>query len=166
MRLIFSLITLSLFVTSCASSSSSSQSGMSMETKVALTSAPELSKPQMAFLLLEIIKNSDIENEEKLKILDGIKIHITELAYVKAQKGRSFAAFLTTINNTDDKAFKELNLLLIQLSKRELEIQMEFLSYVKTHLKGKGDSELTQSIMDALSNQAQGVQTGQKPSQI
>lgn len=164
MRSICSIILLSLLFTSCASMNS--KDGMSMETKVELTTAPELSKPQMAYLLLEIIKNSEMENEEKLKILDGIKIYITELAYVKAQKGRSFAAFLNTINNPDDKTFKELNALLIQLSKKELDLQLKFLSYVKKNLKGKGDKELTQSILDALSNQNQGVQTGQEMNQI
>jgi hypothetical protein len=164
MRLILSLLLVSLFFTSCATSSS--KNGMSMDTKVKLTSAPELSKPQMAHLLLEIIKNSNIENEEKLKILDGIKIYITELAYVREQKFRSFSAFLNTINDKNDKTFKELNALIIQLSKKELDLQLEFLSYVKKNLKGKGDSELTQSIMDALSNQSQGVQTGEQMNQI
>ncbi len=84
MRAIYSLILTSLLFTSCSSMSGGSKE-MSMETKVELSSSPELTKPMMAQLLLEIIKNSEIDNEEKLKILDGIKIFITELAFIRQQ---------------------------------------------------------------------------------
>jgi hypothetical protein len=139
---------------------------VSMETKVELSSSPELTKPMMAQLLLEIIKNSEIENEEKLKILDGIKIHITELAYVRQQKSRTFAAFLKTMNSPNNKAHKEINALLVQLTKEELDIQLKFLKYVEVNLKGKGDPDTTEDIINALTNQMQGVQTNQEMNQI
>ncbi len=164
MKLLCSLIITLLLTTSCAMTDTKKE--MSIQTKVELTTAPDLSKSMLAQLLLEIIKNSEIENEEKLKILDGIKVYISEFTYVRAQKNRAFSAFLKTLNQTDDKAFKEINILLKELTKKELEVQLKLLSYIKKNLKGKGDDQLTQSIIDAITNQSQGFETKQEMNQI
>ncbi|WP_127717986.1 hypothetical protein [Halobacteriovorax sp. HLS] len=163
MKTLCSLIIL-LLISSCAMTETKKE--MSMQTKVELSTAPDLSKPMIAQLLLEILKNSEIENEEKLKILDAIKIYITEFTFVRAQKNRAFSAFLKTLNSPDDKAFKEINELLKELAKKELDIQLKLLSYIKKNLKGKGDDQLTQSIIDAITNQSQGFQTNQEMNQI
>lgn len=166
MRAFYSLILISFLFTSCATMSGGSKE-MSMETKVELSSSPDLSNPMMAQLLLEIIKNSEIENAEKLKILDGIKIHLSELEFVRQQKNRAFAAFLKTMNGSNEQSHNEINELLGQLASKEIEIQRNFLKYVESNLKGKGDPDTTEDIINALTNQMQGVQTGkEQPSQI
>jgi len=122
-----------------------------MEAKVELSSTPEMSRKMMADLLLEIIRNSDIDNRKKLKIVDGLKIYANELILIEMQSRRAFASYLINLNTDDAKMFKEIENVLRSASERSFTTKVRLMKYLKKNLRGKGSKDLRKKIEEAFS---------------
>jgi hypothetical protein len=122
-----------------------------MEAKVELSSTPDMNRQMMAELLLEIIKNSDIDNKQKLKIVGAVKIFASELLLNEMQSRRAFASYLKNLNTEDEKMFKEIEKILRDASKKSFITKIKLMKYLKKNLRGKGSKELRENIEDAFS---------------